>query len=333
MFRQYLYKRYILALSGVLVVALIIIRWKRGRIRANARICGLSYTLGFRIRFYQAAASDLLRFLHGRYGGPITSRPRDAARIDQLRSGPSLFLTAHFHHWEHMGAWMTRQGIPLLSAARPMTNPRSQSLLVRLRERMDMAVVFQDIPRRALRHVNQGGCFGLLWDQRVASPDPAEPDGAAGSPDKEMGLFGALGLRIGSVAPSPEEAGSRPSYRPRPRANLFGRSLVLDPLPHFLTRHVSLPVFFGVLLPGGRFRVFQIAGPRGQSSQDPASRQTAIATATTIPASLHEAPKSSDPYRHLGRRYHRILERLVRAYPAYWYGLAHGRFQGSAVPE
>lgn len=326
MLRQKLYKLYILTLAQPLVLALIIIRWKRRRLRSNAKICGLPDTLGFRIRFYQAAASDLLRFFHGHYGSPIISRPRDAARIDRLKSGPSLFLTAHFHHWEHMGAWMTRQGIPLLSAARPMVNPLSQSLLVRLRKRMGMAVVFRDIPRRALRHVNQGGCFGLLWDQRVPIPDPgSEWTGSTDSDVKEMSLFGTAETRKRSVVAEYQSKGTlstsgnettlrtqeRPSFRPSPRAQLFGRSLALDPLPHFLTRHTPLPVFFGVLLPGGRFRIFQIAGPRRDSGTS----------------------KTTDAYRHLGRRYHRLLECLIRAYPAYWYGLAHDRFQGSAMPE
>ena len=74
----------------------------------------------------------------------------------------------------------------------------------------------------------------------------------------------------------------------------------MDPLPLFLVRHRAVPVFFGVLLPGGTLRMIQLADPA----------------------------RTSNPYRHLPRRYHRVLECLIRAYPDRWYGLAHGRFQG-----
>ena len=240
-----------------------------------------------------------------------------------------------------MGAWMTRQNIPLVSAAKPMADTWSQRFLIRLRDRLGMKVVFVDIPRSALRHLNQGGCFALLWDQRVTRSDEA--------------------------------------------AALFGQTVDLDPLPHFLIRHIPVPVFFGVLLPGGRFRLIQIAAPR-QPPADPSQSAAPISRpaqsevqisdggpsqparhagshpvsaqftesrlgelAIELPvtgSSTHRkwtlgistggkltagrsTQGSLDPYRNLGRRYHRILECLVRAYPDHWYGLAHRRFAGA----
>lgn len=118
-----------------------------------------------------------------------------------------------------------------------------------------MQVVFRSMPRQALRHLRQGGCFAFLWDQRVAASEYTAP--------------------------------------------LFGRDLPLDPLPSFLVRHHPIPVWFGVLLPGGKWRLVQLADPA----------------------------RSRDPFLKLGRRYHRVLEILVRNHPASWYGLAHGRFQ------
>jgi hypothetical protein len=386
-FKQYLYKLYLLTLALPLVAALIIIGWKKETLSANARICGLTPDLGFRIRFYRAAALDLLRFLHGHYGSPITSRPRDAAKIKRLRSGPSLLLTAHFHNWELMGGWMVRQGVPLLSAARPMAQGLSQTLLIRLRDRLGQKVIFEDVPRRALRHIQGGGCFGLVWDQRV----PAS----------------------------------------KTRAPLFGRTLAMDPLPRFLTRNAAVPVFFGVLLPGGRLRILQIAGPRSTASDSKStgaagvgpgiapetlSRSVGAGTDLRFPEftpppespleqgrsegshtqkpfpftsaastprsefhsgpgsdsdsilrpgsasrvdlhpapnpSLYQAPLTQTPSTlsppsrfigleevsgqatgseetdRLGRRYHRILECLVRAHPTSWYGLTHRRFLG-----
>jgi hypothetical protein len=356
-----------------LMATLIIIGWKKDTLRTNARICGLTPGLGFRIRIYLSIALDLLRFLHGHYGSPITSRSRDTAKLERLRSGPSLFLTAHFHNWELMGAWLTRQGIPLVSAARPMAQGLSQSLLIRLRNRKGMKVLSEDVPRRALRHIQGGGCFGLIWDQRA----PAS----------------------------------------KTRAPLFGRTLGMDPLPRFLTRHAAVPVYFGVLLPGGGFRVLQIAAPRSAGSgsrKHPASfplSGTSKANHTdstqdtprpslsslgsskgpgpTAPPSISESgagalpnsasassldsnleldissgssphsdatPQGDSPLPltripfgsgpnlgqndgieeadrsgeidRLGRRYHRILECLVRAHPTSWYGLTHRRFLG-----
>lgn len=319
-----------------LVSTLIIIGWKRSTLLANAHVCGLPSGIGFRIRFYLNAALDLLRFLHGQYGSPILTRSRDAAKIERLRTGPSLLLTAHFHNWELMGGWLVRQGVPLLSAARPMVHGYSQRLLVRLRDRLGQRVLFDSAPRRALRHLQSGGCFGFIWDQRV----PAS----------------------------------------KTRAPLFSRTLAMDPLPRFLIRNSGAPVFFGVLLPGGAFRILQIAGPRvapfPQVTSRSATRSFIHPSLGSIPESLnpsllftpplpssstltcsdstqegerYPSPLSSQDPRdtlelgpdgndgsdqftgsektdRLGRRYHRILECLIRAHPTSWYGLAHRRF-------
>ncbi len=82
-------------------------------------------------------------------------------------------------------------------------------------------------------------------------------------------------------------------------AEFFGIPLRVNPLPGFLTEKSGPNVYFGALLPGGRFRLVQIAnaGSAGISPE------------------------------RLARRYHRVLEFLVRAYPDYWYGLAHRRFK------
>lgn len=255
LFTKYLYKLYFLSLSLPWVLLLIMVGWKRHKLRVNTALCGLPYSFGFRVRFYTAVVFDLLRFIHGKYEDGIHPRPRDSEKLRLLKFGSSLYLTAHFHNWELMGAWMTRQGIPLLSGARSMHNPLSQKCLTWFRSRLGMKVAFHALPRSALRHLNESGCFALLWDQR-----------ASGSADTAL---------------------------------FFGYPLPMDPLPVFLVRHTSVPVFFGILLPGGSLRLIQLANP----------------------------DRSRDPYRQLSRRYHRVLEFLVRVYPTYWYGLAHGRFQ------
>jgi hypothetical protein len=264
------------ALSYPLVLALIIIGWKKNTIRTNARICGLSPTFAFRIRFYQAAALDLLKFLKGDLGIPIQSRPQDLHKLQNLKSSASLFLTAHFHHWECMGAWMAAQGVPLLSGSRPMAHPLSNRLLAHLRKRMGMQVISQDLPRQALRHLRSGKCFGFLWDQRPSASDHTAP--------------------------------------------FFGIPVSVDALPPFLLRHTQAPVFFGVLLPNETFRILQLVHP---------SRPAIPTTNAPFPPSAPPLPL--DPAR-LARRYHRVLEVLIRMHPHSWYGLAHRRFRDALPP-
>jgi hypothetical protein len=108
---------------------------------------------------------DLVRFLVGRYGKPIRMRPRDAKRLQELRSAPSLFLTAHFHHWEALSGWLIRNQVPVVGAARKLQHSLAQRLLVLLRGRMGVQVVDENVLPFALQHLGSGKCFGLLWDQ------------------------------------------------------------------------------------------------------------------------------------------------------------------------
>ncbi|MBW8888943.1 MAG: lysophospholipid acyltransferase family protein [Fibrobacteres bacterium] len=230
--------------------------WKRRILRENVQRCGIRQPF-FRLRFCTHAALDFVRLTHGRYGQTIRTRPQDAEKLKKLKSAPAVFLTAHFHHWELMGAWMTAQGIGLLSAARPMAHQYAQRLLIRMRSRLGLATVSDRIPRRALHHLEHGGCFGMLWDQRA---------------------------QASSV-----------------RAAFFDQPLGVDPLPLFLLRHRSVEVWFGTLLPDGTFRLLLLAAP------------TASPSVSLTPA-------------RLARRYHRVLEVLIRMHPTWWYGMAHRRF-------
>lgn len=254
-----LYRLCLYLLSFPLLLLLYIGGWKKAVLLENARYCGFRSPF-FRLRFYAHVALDFLRLVLGNYGRPIHSRPQDAAKLKKLKSGSSLFLTAHFHHWELMGGWMVRQGVRLLSVARPLSQSQAQSLLLRLRGRLGLVTVSDQIPRRALRHLEAGGCFGMLWDQR------------------------SLGSPV--------------------RAGFFGRQLQVDPLPPFLLRHHSSEVWFGTLLPNGTFRLLLLMSPSSRGS------------------------RSVNPNR-LARRYHRVLELLVRSHPTWWYGMAHRRFLGS----
>lgn len=154
---------------GALVLGglLYIVGWKRRVIRENAGRLGLTYSPAFRARFCFHVALDFLRLIRGVYEPGVRIRPGDSAKLKILKSSASLFLTGHFHHWERMGAWLTSQGVPLLSAARPMAQDWAQAWLHGIRTRMGMKVIYRDIPRGALKHLLQAGCFALLWDQRV----------------------------------------------------------------------------------------------------------------------------------------------------------------------
>jgi lauroyl/myristoyl acyltransferase len=80
---------------------------------------------------------------------------------------------------------------------------------------------------------------------------------------------------------------------------LFGIPAAMDPLPEVLVRRCRPAVMAGFLLPDGMLRLVSLL-PSGTALPDPAL---------------------------LSRRYHRVLETVVRAYPTHWYGLCHARFK------
>lgn len=252
-----LLRLYLRLVTLPLALLLYIGGWKRSVIRHNSLLCRLNPPF-LRLRICLHAALDFGSLAHGAYGRPIRLRLRDEQKLKKLKSGSSLFLSAHFHNWELMGGWLVRQGVPLLSAARSLAHPLSHSLLLRIRSRQGLETVSKDIPRRALRHLDQGGCFGLIWDQRVTRSPLQTP--------------------------------------------FFGYRLRVDPLPAFLLRHRSFSVWVGVLLPEGTFRLLLLS-PSSSSS------------------SIHPLTSA-----RLARRYHRVLEILIRRNPTWWYGMAHRRF-------
>jgi hypothetical protein len=89
------------------------------------------------------------------------------------------------------------------------------------------------------------------------------------------------------------------------KAPFFGVTLGMDPLPPFLIRHRDCAIWFGLLLPNGSFRLLLLS-----------------------PAS---SSRSLSPDR-IARRYHRVLELLIRRHPTWWYGMAHRRFLEASDP-
>jgi lauroyl/myristoyl acyltransferase len=155
--------------SFLLALGLFLSGWKARILQINLRLLfspSSSPTPRFsRFLWYRHLAQALCESLRGRTAGRIHLRPQDASKFQVLRSQPTLFLTAHFNNWEALAGWMTRQGIPLLGAARPLRSPLFDTLLARLRGRHGVPVVTRDILPRALAHLRAGRCFGILWDQ------------------------------------------------------------------------------------------------------------------------------------------------------------------------
>lgn len=78
----------------------------------------------------------------------------------------------------------------------------------------------------------------------------------------------------------------------------FGQPVALNPLPFFLLERRPCPVFFGALLPDRSLRLIPLIDRFGPGWED-----------------------------RLARRYHRVLETLIRRYPAHWHGILHARFK------
>lgn len=81
----------------------------------------------------------------------------------------------------------------------------------------------------------------------------------------------------------------------------FGEPVSMNPLPFFLLARRPCPVYFGVLVPGGTLRLLPLLAP----------------------AQLQRAGWED----RLARRYHRVLETLIRRHPAHAFGLLHARFK------
>ena len=182
---------------------------------------------------------------------------RTKIRLQEMRDGPCMLLTAHFHNWEQLGSLLRHEGVSLLAAARPLKNAWAERLLSRMRARIEVSTVSQSVPRAALKHLDAGGCFALLWDQHAPGPECSD-------------FF-------------------------------FGLPVQMNPLPIFILNHRPCPVYFGVLLPKGGLRLIPLL--------------------TRFEANAE---------RKLMRRYHRVLETLVRAHPELWYGFYHARFKNIA---
>ncbi len=75
----------------------------------------------------------------------------------------------------------------------------------------------------------------------------------------------------------------------------------MNPLPCFILKHRRCPVYFGAVLPDGELRLISLLSRHDVEGEE-----------------------------KLARRYHRVLETLVRRHPGFWYGFFHARFKNIA---
>jgi lauroyl/myristoyl acyltransferase len=294
----------------LLATLLWVLGWRRRVLAQNLRLAGLTPVAGaereslgrFLPRVFDEvilrwfllfnAARDLFSLLTASYPRPLimAENATTQSAIREMRSGPSLFLAAHVHHFEAMGAFLVTQGVPLRGVARPMSRPWAQRWLIRLRERLGLPVIWSERPthgksengpsekrhgsslwlRQAVRHVTTGGCLALLWDQR---------------PPGNSSVTGAF----------------------------FGKVVACDSLPALVMHRYgqNLPIYVGFMQPDGKVRLLCINPPQG--SRDVAGNKKRV-------LENHAA------LQRVLVRYHRWLEAVTRKHTGYAYWLLHRRF-------
>jgi KDO2-lipid IV(A) lauroyltransferase len=96
------------------------------------------------------------------------------ARLDSLLAGDRglVVVTAHLDNWELLGAWAAAAGYPLTVVARRIYFEKYDRLVVGMRRRFGMEVIYQDeSPRKLLRALRDGRILALLADQDVGRLD------------------------------------------------------------------------------------------------------------------------------------------------------------------
>ncbi len=103
--------------------------------------------------------------------------PGDAReKIDRLLAGGRglVAATAHLDNWELLAAWTAAAGYPATVVARRIYFEKYDRLVVGLRRRFGVEVIYQDeSPRKLLRALRDGHMLGLLADQDVRRLDGA----------------------------------------------------------------------------------------------------------------------------------------------------------------
>jgi KDO2-lipid IV(A) lauroyltransferase len=119
-------------------------------------------------------------------------------RAAYARGKGVLLFTGHFGHWELAAMVQGYCGLPMLLVARPLDNPRLESMLSRLRERPGNEVVHKRrAVRRILHALNQGGGVAIVIDQDARHEGIFVP--FFGRPASTTPTLALLALRSGAT--------------------------------------------------------------------------------------------------------------------------------------
>ncbi len=227
-----LYGLYISTLASIFALALFSFAWKRKTILQNLTITEMKKQIRnenlFLYQFYYDAAQDLFRFLHGVYGKEIFIREKDRKKLNSMQTNGGLLLTAHFHHWEFMGSWLSQQGIALQAIALPLKITWANNLLRKLRCRIGLKIYSENIAHEAKNFIAQKNTLGFLWDQRY----------------------------------------DQNKKQSRTQTLFFQQTISLNPLPLYLYKQIPMPIYFATLLPHGQIRICEYPIGYFQSPED-----------------------------------------------------------------
>jgi lauroyl/myristoyl acyltransferase len=188
-FLLFLYLVYIRVLALGLALLLWLFRWKTSIILKNLQILSLPRQPFFLLRFYFNLSADFLIFLHGQYPRLIQMAHKDCLALKRMKDHPSLLLTGHFHNWEMMGGYFVKDGVKLLSASLSLKSSWAEDILAWMRRRLASKTVASDFLIGALSHLEQGGCFALLWDQYSPKAKGAVPLLGIAAPMNPLPMF------------------------------------------------------------------------------------------------------------------------------------------------
>jgi KDO2-lipid IV(A) lauroyltransferase len=117
------------------------------------------------LKLYKNLSKDLLLFFHGTHLKPLALSYKDRGKLQTFIKSGGILLTGHYHNWELLGAFLRKQGLPLVGAFTPFRSSLWSRQLLRLRERINLPAISHNIPRFSKSWIEKGNAFGILLDQ------------------------------------------------------------------------------------------------------------------------------------------------------------------------
>ena len=131
--------------------------------------------------------------------GRIEVRGFEPFRAAHEPGRPVICFSGHFANWELLPVGAVRVGLPMAAFFRPPSNRFVDDLLQRCRRRCGIGLVKKGTSgvRDAIGLLGEGGCLGILVDERVASGVPAPSLGRPIAP--AVRLLARLATRSGAL--------------------------------------------------------------------------------------------------------------------------------------